>query len=41
MSINIKISQKLKFSINEDKMKHIGNVILALDNLKKIEIFTF
>jgi len=35
MSINIKISQKLKFSINEDKMKHIGNVILALDNLKK------
>ena len=35
MSINIKISQKLKFSIKEDKMKHIGNVILALDNLKK------
>ena len=41
MSINIKISQKLKFSIKEDKMKHIGNVILALDNLKKIRNLYF
>jgi SAM-dependent methyltransferase len=35
MSINIKISKKLKFSIKEDKMQHIGNVTKALEDLKK------
>ena len=35
MSINIKISKKLKFSIKEDKMKHIGNVTKVLEDLKK------
>ena len=35
MSINIKILKKLKFSIKEDKMQHIGNVTKALEDLKK------
>jgi len=35
MTINIRISKKLKFSIKEDKMKHIGNVTKVLDDLKK------
>jgi SAM-dependent methyltransferase len=35
MSINIKISKKLRFSIKDDKMKHIGNVIKVLEELKK------
>ena len=35
MFINIRISKKLKFSIKEDKMQHIGNVTKVLEDLKK------
>jgi SAM-dependent methyltransferase len=35
MFINIKIFKKLKFSINEDRMQHIGNVTKVLEDLKK------
>ena len=35
MSINIKISKKLKFLIKEDKMQHVGNVTKALEDLRK------